>query len=187
MATTTFGGRGLNRRDALRASAALGAAAGGIVSGAGAAFAQQATPSAAGATASRTVLTLDGALSIIEAARAKAVEIDVPMVIVVVDDSGLLKAFARMDGAGVGSIDLATGKAYTAAAFRTPTDQLAERVRQDPARLATFTNSPQVRLLPGGLPIKIGDAVVGGLGVGGGMPDQDLQVAQAGIAAVASA
>ncbi|HEU0114625.1 MAG TPA: heme-binding protein [Thermomicrobiales bacterium] len=185
MATNGFG-QELTRRNAVRAGVALGAAA-AIARGTDAAFAQQATPQAGADTTMRATLTLDGALRMIEAARAKATELNVPMVIVVVDDSGLLKAFVRMDGAGVGSIDLATGKAYTAAAFRTPTDQLAARAAQDPARLATFTNSPQVRLLPGGLPIKIGDAVAGGLGAGGGTPDQDLQVAQAGVAAVASA
>src|SRR5690242_6459264 len=113
----------MSRRAAIRASMAFGVAAGAAISGAESVFAQHATPESGAPTATRTVLTLDGALRVIEAARAKATAINVPMVIVVVDDSGLLKAFVRMDGVGVGSIDLASGKAFTAAAFRTPTDQ----------------------------------------------------------------
>jgi uncharacterized protein GlcG (DUF336 family) len=177
---------GINRREALRtgAAAGVGLAAAAAFARGHAMAAQDATPAAAGA-ATRTVLTLDGALAAIEAARTKASELGVPMVIVVVDESGILKAFARMDGTGIGSIDLASGKAYTAAAFRTATKDLAERVAQDPARLAAFSNAPRVVLLPGGVPLKVGDDVVGGIGCGGGTPDQDAEVAQAGADAFA--
>jgi uncharacterized protein GlcG (DUF336 family) len=184
----TIDTQGINRRDALRTTAAAGvglAAAAALARG-HAMAAQEATPAAGGGATTRTVLTLDGALAAIEAARMKANELGVAMVIVVVDESGILKAFARMDGTGIGSIDLASGKAYTAAAFRTATKDLAERVAQDPARLAAFSNAPRVVLLPGGVPLKVGDDVVGGIGCGGGTPDQDAEVAQAGADAFAA-
>jgi uncharacterized protein GlcG (DUF336 family) len=137
--------------------------------------AQDATPAATqGATTTRLALTLDGAMSAPNAARAKAEDQKTPMVIVVVDESGILQGFARMDGAGLGSIDLASGKAYTAAAFRTVTADLAQGVSQDPARLAAFSNAPRITLLPGGLPFKVGDADAGGTGCGGGSSHQGV-------------
>lgn len=174
-----------SRRQALLASAiaGLGLATGSI--GQEGAAAQDSTPAASAGTTARTVLSLDGAMAALMAARAKADELGVPMVIVVVDDSGILKAFARMDGTGVASIDLATAKAYTSAAFRAATTDLAERVSQDPARLASFSNAPGVVLLGGGIPLKVGDAVVGGIGCGGGSPEQDAECAQAGADALA--
>ena len=181
----------ISRRGALRAGvgAGIGLAASAALAGAGAA--QDGTPTsveaAEGFTSTRTVLTLDGAAVMVEGARGRAEELGVPMVIVIVDESGELKAFARMDGAGVASIDLATGKAYTAAAFRSPTSALAERLGGDPARIASFTAMPNVVLLGGGLPIRVEDSVIGGIGVGGGSPEQDEEVAQAGIDALAPA
>ena len=68
---------------------------------------------------------LDRALELIAAAREKAEEIGVPMVIAVVDAGGNLVALQRMDGALLVSIDIATNKAYTAVAVKLPTDDLA--------------------------------------------------------------
>ena len=73
-----------------------------------------------------TSVTLDQAQAIIEAARAKADDIGVPMNIAVVDAGNNLTAFSRMDGAWLGSIDIAQSKAYTARAFDMPTRDLAE-------------------------------------------------------------
>lgn len=185
MQSATATGIPWSRRQALRASAIAGLGLATGATGQERSAAQDATPAASAGTVARTVLSLDGALAALMAARAKADELGVPMVIVVVDDSGIQKAFARMDGTGVASIDLATGKAYTAAAFRTATSDLAERVSQDPARLASFTNAPGVVLLGGGVPLKSGDAVVGGIGCGGGSPEQDTECAQAGADALA--
>ena len=70
-------------------------------------------------------VTLSAAQAVVEAARAKAEEIGVPMDIAVVDEGNNLTAFARMDGAWLGSIDIAQNKAYTARAFDMPTKDLA--------------------------------------------------------------
>src|SRR6266567_7699535 len=70
-------------------------------------------------------VTLDAALHVIENARRAAEAIGVPMNIAVVDDGNNLVAFERMDGAWLGSIDIAQGKAYTARAFNMSTRDLA--------------------------------------------------------------
>jgi uncharacterized protein GlcG (DUF336 family) len=133
------------------------------------------------ASTARQTITLAGAHALITAAEAKAAEIGVPMVVVVVDESGVLKAYDRMDGAALLSVGLAQDKAYTAVAFSTPTDALAGLASSDPALLASLAAVPHVSLIGGGYPVKLGDAVIGALGVSGGLPAQDMQVAQAGL------
>jgi len=132
----------------------------------------------------RGTITLAGANALIAAAVAKAREIGVSMSIAVVDESGILKAFTRMDGAGPATADIVPRKAYTAAAFRTSTQALAQRSQDQPTQIASFTTTPRVTLLPGGLPISVGGVVIGGIGAGGGSGDQDVMVAEAALAAV---
>jgi uncharacterized protein GlcG (DUF336 family) len=134
--------------------------------------------------AQKGTITIAGANALVAAAVAKALEIGVPMAIAVVDESGLLKAFNRMDGAGPAGVDIVQNKAYTAAAFRTPTQALAQRLQEQPTQIASFTTTPRVTLLPGGLPISVGGTVIGGIGVGGGSGEQDVLVAQAALSAV---
>src|SRR5712672_3295131 len=76
-------------------------------------------------TQTREGVTLDAALNVIESARRAADAIGVAMNIAVVDEGNNLVAFERMDGAWLGSIDIAQGKAYTARAFDMPTKDLA--------------------------------------------------------------
>ena len=104
--------------------------------------------------------------------------------IAVVDEVGLLKAFHRMDGVNSLPVDIAQMKAYSAASFRTPTDQLAANNLDNPARMASLPNVPRVTLLAGGYPIADGDAVVGGIGISGASPDQDMQIGEAALAAL---
>jgi uncharacterized protein GlcG (DUF336 family) len=132
----------------------------------------------------RGTITLAGAGALVAAAVAKALEIGVPMAVAVVDESGILKAFTRMDGAGPATVDIVQRKAYTAAALRTSTQALAQRLQDQPTQIASFTTTPRVILLPGGLPISVGGVVIGGIGAGGGSGDQDVMVAEAALAAV---
>jgi uncharacterized protein GlcG (DUF336 family) len=129
-------------------------------------------------------VTLDAAQKVIAAARRKAEEIGVPMNIAVVDEGNNLVAFARMDGAWLGSIDIAQGKAYTARAFNMGTDALAP-LSQPGQPLFGINASNQGRLIvfPGGVPLMADGTVVGAVGVSGGTVDQDQQVAEAGAAA----
>jgi uncharacterized protein GlcG (DUF336 family) len=125
-------------------------------------------------------LNHDAAVKMLQAAAAKATAIGIPQIIVVVDEGCNLLAFLRMDGSRVLSIDTATRKAMTAAATGAPTGNLPpeNEVRLGLASDGRMTN------LKGGLPIIIDGFVVGGIGVGSGTGDQDLQVAQAGLAAL---
>jgi len=105
-----------------------------------------------------------------------------PMFLFVVDACGEEKASRRMDGNSPAAVALVPPKARTARAFRTPTAQLAQGTT-DPARIASFV-AAGFSLLGGGRPIVEGDMVIGAIGVGGGSPDQDDQVAAAAIEAL---
>lgn len=85
---------------------------------------------------------------------------------VLVDASGARQALLRGDNAGIHTLDSAFGKAYTSASFKGPSAAVAERLLAHPPT-AQLGLLPHVLLLGGGLPIKIGDEVVGGIGVSG--------------------
>jgi uncharacterized protein GlcG (DUF336 family) len=130
-------------------------------------------------------MTLDSAQKIIDAARAKAGEIDVPMNIAVVDAGNNLTAFARMDGAWLGSIDIAQNKAYTARAFDMSTETLAPFCQpSQPLFGIHASNQGRLIIFPGGIPLSSGDEVIGAIGVSGGTVEQDQEVAEAGVAAL---
>jgi uncharacterized protein GlcG (DUF336 family) len=128
-------------------------------------------------------ISTDLAHRIIAAAEAKAAEMGVPMNIAVCDESGVLKAFSRMDGAALLSVQIAQDKAYTAVGFGMPTDGWHEFIKDDPP-LATGAVGGIDRLVifGGGFPIKLGDQLIGAIGVSGGHYTHDMEVAQAGLA-----
>src|ERR1043166_6675729 len=102
-----------------------------------------------------------------------------PFVIAVVDDSGVLKAFSRMDGAALLSVQVAQDKAYTAVGFGLPTDQWHEFIKNDPPLSAgAATGIDRLIVFGGGYPIKVGSDIVGGIGVSGGHYTQDMEVAK---------
>lgn len=132
-------------------------------------------------------VTLEVAERITAAARKKAAELSVAMNIAVVDAGSNLVSFARMDGAWLGSIDIALGKAYTARAFDMPTKDLAEKAQpEQPLFGIEATNPGRIVIFPGGIPLWGDGAVVGAVGVSGGMVDQDQAVAEAGVRAFSS-
>ena len=127
----------------------------------------------------------EAAHQVIAAAERKALEIGTPMVIAIVDESGVLKALSRMDGAALLSVQVAQVKAYTAAGFGLATDQWHDFIKNDPPLAAGATAGiNRLVIFGGGYPIKVGDQVVGAIGVSGGHYSQDMQVAQAGLAAM---
>jgi uncharacterized protein GlcG (DUF336 family) len=130
-------------------------------------------------------VTLTQAQEIVEAARAKAEEIDVPMNIAVVDAGNNLTAFARMDGAWLGSIDIAQNKAYTARSFDMSTQDLAPLCQPNqPLFGINASNQGRLIIFAGGIPLMSGDDVIGAVGVSGGSVEQDHEVAEAGVAAL---
>jgi uncharacterized protein GlcG (DUF336 family) len=174
-----------DRRSALRLGGIAGAAlTTGLVEARQRAHAQ--TPTATGAMSiQKQSISLATAQALLEAAQVKAEELGIPMGIAIVDEGGLLKALHRMDGANSAvTIDLIQMKAYSAASFRTPTHQIAEGVQENPARAASLANTPRFTLLGGGYPILDGEVVIGGIGVGGGSAEQDMEVAEAALTAV---
>jgi uncharacterized protein GlcG (DUF336 family) len=139
------------------------------------------------ATFERSSVTAELARAMIDAAERKAAEMGHPFVIAVVDESGILKAFSRMDGAALLSVQIAQDKAYTAAGFGLSTDGWHDFVKDDPPlAMGAASGIDRLVVFGGGYPIKIGDAIVGAIGVSGGHYTQDMEVAQAGLAVVPS-
>lgn len=129
-------------------------------------------------------ITLTQARAVIAAAAAKADEIGVPMNIAVVDAGNNLTAFVRQDGAWLGSIDIAQNKAYTARAFdMTSADLGAEAQPGKSLYGIEASNDGNLIVFGGGIPLTDGDEIVGAIGVSGGTVDQDVEVAEAGVAA----
>lgn len=129
-------------------------------------------------------ITQEAADRVIAAASAKAGELGVPMAISVVDESGILKAFRRMDGAALLSVDLATNKAYTAVSFGMPSHGWHDFIKDDPPLLHGIVHTPRLVIFGGGYPITEDDRIIGGIGVSGGHYEQDMKVAEAGLAAL---
>ena len=139
------------------------------------------------ATFERSSVTAELARAMIDAAERKAAEMGHPFVIAVVDESGILKAFSRMDGAALLSVQIAQDKAYTAAGFGLSTDGWHDFVKNDPPlAMGAAPGIDRLVVFGGGYPIKIGDAIVGAIGVSGGHYTQDMEVAQAGLSALAT-
>jgi uncharacterized protein GlcG (DUF336 family) len=129
-------------------------------------------------------LSLGDARRLLAAAEAKAAQIDVPSNIAVVDAGGNLLAFARMDGAWLGSIDIAINKAFTARAFDMATGDLAAMASPGkPLFGIQNTNHDRIVIFGGGVPIKLGGTVIGAIGSSGGTVDQDSEIVDAALAA----
>jgi uncharacterized protein GlcG (DUF336 family) len=134
----------------------------------------------------RTVpsLTLSDARSLIAAAEKTATEMGIPYNLAVVDAGGSLISHVRMDGAWLGSIDISIHKAWTARAFDMSTEDLATMAQAGkPLFGINSTNHEKVVIFGGGIPLKVGDDVVGAIGASGGTVDQDIKVANAAVAA----
>lgn len=131
-----------------------------------------------------TSVTLTEAEIVVNAAKAKALEIGQPMNIAVVDDGGHLLAFARMDGAIKASIDISQRKARTSILMNLPTDALSE-ITQPGAELygLEWTSDGLVSFGGGKLLVRRGETV-GAIGVSAGSVVQDMEVADAGVAAL---
>ncbi|HEX7289515.1 MAG TPA: heme-binding protein [Conexibacter sp.] len=130
-------------------------------------------------------ITLEAAQAVVDAARAKAAEIGVPMNVAVVDAGNNLTAFARMDGAWLGSIDIAQSKAYTARAFDMSTQDLAPLCQPNqPLFGIQAGNQGRLIVFAGGIPLVADGEVIGAIGVSGGSVEQDHAVAEAGVAAL---
>lgn len=133
----------------------------------------------------RNYISSEQALKIITSAMANATALNIPQNIAVVDPSGMLVAFSRMDNAYLGSIDLSQKKARTAVLFNgLSSGDLYAAVQPGAPLYGADNSNGGLVVFGGGLPIYLGGKLIGGVGVSGGSVPQDIQVAQAGILGV---
>ena len=130
------------------------------------------------------MITTPEAQALISAAEAKAIAMNVAVNIAVLDNGAHLKAFLRMDGAVLGSIDVATRKARTAVLFEVNSEAVWEYCKPGaPAPGLELTNG-SLAPFAGGIPLKNSDGLLqGAVGISGGSVEQDFEIAKAAAAA----
>jgi uncharacterized protein GlcG (DUF336 family) len=147
--------------------------------------AQEATPAPDTGPLATFDISLAQAQAVVDAAIAKATEIGTRMDIAVVDAGGNLKAFARMDGAWLGSIDIAIKKATTARFFDMPSEELGKLSQPGGPLYQIEVSNGGLITFPGGVPLMAPDGtLIGGIGVSGSSVEDDRTVAEAGAAAL---
>ncbi|MFL5663258.1 MAG: GlcG/HbpS family heme-binding protein [Ktedonobacteraceae bacterium] len=136
-------------------------------------------------TFQKSSITMEAAERIIKAAETKAQEMGKPMCIAVCDEDGVLKAFRRMDGAALLSVQIAQDKAYTAISFGgLATHEWYDFIKNDAPLLHGIVKTDRLIVFGGGYAIKNAEGIIGGIGVSGGHYTEDMQVAQAGLEAL---
>ncbi|MBD2753088.1 GlcG/HbpS family heme-binding protein [Spirosoma validum] len=113
-------------------------------------------------------------------ATEKARQIGVNANIAILDTAGYLKGFLRMDNAFLGSIDIALGKARTAMLFRMNSEAVGEFLRPEARAYGMVSTSGGLVGFKGGMSVKAAGEIVAYIGVSGGSPDQDFDIATAG-------
>ena len=131
-----------------------------------------------------SAISLSAASNVIDAATKKAGEIGQPMNIAVVDDGGHLVAFVRMDGAIKASIDISIRKARTSILMNAPTSALMPLVQPGAELYGLEQTSGGMVIFGGGIPLTVDGLVIGAIGVSAGSVEQDVSVAEAGVAAL---
>ena len=127
-------------------------------------------------------ITAEAANAAVVAALAKAGELGIRINAAVTDGSGVLVAFLRMPGAFLHSVDIAIDKAYSAAGFGFATTEWAGIFKNNEALRLGMPVRPRNVVFGGGLPIREGGVLIGGIGVSGGSAEQDEECARAGLA-----
>lgn len=129
----------------------------------------------------KAVLELEDVNAMLDAAQTEAQAQGWAVTIAVADDGGHLLGLRRLNGASPNSPSIATEKARNAAIGRRETQAFEEMINN--GRTA-FVTAPMKGLLAGGVPVIHDGQVIGSVGVSGVKPDQDVQVAKAGVAAI---
>ena len=134
-----------------------------------------------------TALTLDLARRLIEAAEEEARRQDLRLSFAVVDEGGHVVAIGRMDGADWITPEVALGKAWTAAAFRAPSDAQGQKAKDLVAFAGAISAATHGRYTPqiGGLPIELKGRPAGAMGASGATGQEDEAVVRAAIERVA--
>ncbi|MDR9856329.1 heme-binding protein [Paenibacillus sp. VCA1] len=134
-----------------------------------------------------TKLSLETAKRLIAVAEQKSRQMGLASNIAIVDDGGHLIAFQRMDRARIAGIEISKDKAWTSVAMQMPTANLTQAAQPGgPSFGINTTNRGRIVILGGGIPLQIGEQIVGGIGVSGGTSVQDAEVAAAAVQAFQS-
>ena len=147
--------------------------------------AQSSADKKAGATIDGKDISMQQAMSLMSAAAQKASSMNLKMDIAIMDAGGNLKSFVRMDGAWLGSIDIAIKKAKTSRMFDMPTGEIGKLSQPGGPLYQIEVSNQGLITFPGGVPLKTADGtVIGAVGVSGSTVDKDHTVATAGAAVV---
>ncbi len=130
------------------------------------------------------VITAEAAAAAVKAAVVRAETLGIRVNAAVTDSSGVLAAFLRMPGAFLHSVEIAIDKAYTAASFGFATSRWVDVLAGDETLRSGLPLRPRLVIIGGGLPIREGGELIGGIGVSGGSAEQDEECARAGLAAL---
>ena len=129
-------------------------------------------------------LTLAEVERMLQAAKKKALDMDVIVGISIVDARGDLLAALRLDGAMWRTMPVSRGKAYASAAFGVPSGELTERANNPVMRALMQMEDGQIIPQQGAVPIKRGNELIGAIGVSGARSEEDEEIARAGIGAL---
>jgi glc operon protein GlcG len=129
------------------------------------------------------MLNLDLSRRLLEAAESEAASQELKLSFAIVDAGGHLVAAARMDGAGWITPEVALGKAWTAAAYKSPSAAQGDKAKDLVAFAGSITVATHGRYTPqiGGLPIVVDGETVGGMGASGALGEQDEGVVRAAL------
>ncbi|HMV17187.1 MAG TPA: heme-binding protein [Zoogloea sp.] len=132
----------------------------------------------------QSVISAEASVVALQAAVSRAMELGVRINVAVADSGGNLAGFLRMPGAFLQSIDIAIDKAYTAAGFGFSTKDWMKLIGHDEGMKLGFSARPRLVVFGGGLPIRVGGELIGGIGVSGASEAQDEDCARAALAAL---
>jgi len=121
----------------------------------------------------RSSVSLDAALTLLAAVRDEASSRGLALAIAVVDDAGNVVASARMDGAALGAMPLAVGKAYTAVLWDAPTGAFTASTQPGGDDWGWNMTDPRIVVYAGGVPLHADGALVGGVGASGATAAED--------------
>jgi len=128
------------------------------------------------------MIDLREAQSVIDAGIRKSEEIGAPVFILVIDAHGQTVASARADGANFFSERIARGKALTAIGMQASTDVWENLANSNPSFAGGITSVPDFTPFSGGVPLRAGGKLIGAVGISGGTPEQDVEIAAAASA-----
>jgi uncharacterized protein GlcG (DUF336 family) len=122
---------------------------------------------------SRRQVSLDHALSLLARVREEAEARDLSLAVAVVDSAGHLLASQRMDGTALGAMQLAVGKAFTAASWLTPSGEFTQSTQPGGDDWGWNTTDPRIVVYAGGIPLLVDGELVGAIGASGGTASED--------------